>query len=292
MTSPLTRRTLLSAAAVLAAPRVRAGQPPRVMATFSILGDLVRQVAGERAVVRVLAGPEADVHEFEPTPAHAQAIAAADVLVSNGLGLETWLPRLAAAAGFKGRAVVASRGVKPRRLGHETDPHAWQFVGNAKLYVAAIRDGLAAADPEGAAGYAAAAGALLGRLDAIDAEIRAGLAPIPRARRIIVTTHDAFGYYGAAYGVDFLAPLGLSTDAEPSAKEMAALVRQIRARHVRALFLERLGNNTLINQVAQETGVRVGDEVYSDALSPPDGPAATYETMMRHNLAAFVKALA
>lgn len=291
MVTVLVRRTVLLG--IVAAPfAARAAAPLSVVASFSILGDLVRQVAGERVAVTVLAGPEADVHEFEPTPAHARMIADAAVLVSNGLGLEAWLPRLAKAAGFKGRAVIASNGVHARRLGAQTDPHAWQDIGNAKLYVAAIRDGLSAADPAGAAAYAASAAAMLARLDALEADIRSGLAAIPRERRIIVTTHDAFGYYGAAYGVDFLAPLGLSTDAEPSAKEMAALVKQIRTRHVRALFLEKLGNNTLINQVAQETGVRVGGEVYSDALSPPDGPAATYEAMMRHNLAEFVKALA
>lgn len=291
MKMQVARRTVLLgfATAPLAAQTTA---PFSVVASFSILGDLVRQVGGARVAVTTLVGPEADVHEFEPTPGSARQIASANVLLSNGLGLEAWLPRLVRAAGFRGRAIVAGATVTPRRLGNAQDPHAWQNVRFAQRYVAAIRDGLAAADPDGAEAYRASAAAYLARLDALDADIRARLAAIPRERRIIVTTHDAFGYYGAAYGVDFLAPLGLSTDAEPSAKEMAALVKQIRTRHVRALFLEKLGNNTLINQVAQETGVRVGGEVYSDALSLPDGPATTYEAMMRHNLTEFVKALA
>jgi zinc/manganese transport system substrate-binding protein len=260
----------LLAGAALALPAA-----PRVVASFSILGDLVR-LAGAEA--QVLAGAGMDVHEFEPTPAHARMLAGADVLVSNGLGLEPWLGRLAKAAGFKGRTIVASAGVRTRMLGRAVDPHGWQDVSNAKLYVSNIREGL------GVAGGAA--------LDALDRDIRAGLAAIPRAQRVVVTTHDAFGYFGAAYGVDFLAPLGLSTEEEPTPKALAALIGQIRARHVRALFFERLGNPALIQQIARETGVRIGGEVYSDTLSPPDGPASTYEAMMRHNLAAFVAALA
>jgi zinc/manganese transport system substrate-binding protein len=291
MTHSITRRLLLAGLAL--APRAAfANAPLPVVASFSILADFVRQIAGDRVKLVTLVGPEADVHAFEPSPAHARQLAEAAVLVSNGLGLETWLPRLARAAKFSGRAILAAQMVQRRKAGGAIDPHAWQDVGNAKLYVGMIRDGLAAADPDGGDAYRAAAAAYLLKLTKLDAEIRAALAPIPRFRRIIVTTHDAFGYFGAAYGVDFLAPLGLSTEAEPSPRQIAALVQQIRARHARGLFLEKFSNGTLLEQIARETDVRIGGEVYSDALSNADGPAATYEAMMRHNLSEFVKALA
>jgi zinc/manganese transport system substrate-binding protein len=242
------------------------------------------------------------LHAYEPKPADLRTLARADLLVLNGLGAEGWSARMAQASGFKGRVVVASKGVSALHAATggaagadaadgQFDPHAWQDVGNVKRYVANIRDGLAAVDPAGAAGYRAAASAYLAKLDRLDTDIRAAYAPIPPARRRVITTHDALAYYGRAYGVTFRAPLGLSTESEPSAKGIAALERQIGAEHITALFFENISNNTLLRQIARDTGVRVGGVLYSDALSPPGGPAATYIAMMRHNLGQIVAAL-
>jgi zinc/manganese transport system substrate-binding protein len=297
----LTRRTLLILAA--GAPgAARAATPLTVVTSFSILADLVREVAGARVRVISLVGPDQDLHAYQPKPSDLRTLAGADLLVLNGLGVEGWSARMAQASGFKGRVVVASRGVAPLHPATggaagadasegQFDPHAWQDVGNVKLYVANIRDGLAAADPAGAAGYRAAAAAYLAKLDRLDADIRAAYAPIPRGRRWVITTHDALAYYGRAYGLSFRAPLGLSTESEPSAKDIAALERQIRAEHITALFFENISNDALLRQIAKDTGVRVGGVLYSDALSPPDGPAGTYIAMMRHNLAEIVQAL-
>lgn len=298
MPPSLSRRNAIVALALApcaAAPRAAAAAPLKIVASFSIIADLVRQIAGPRAQVTTLVGPGQDAHAFQPRPSDAQAIAAADLFVVNGLGFDAWAERLAKAAGARRPIVVAATAVRGRRVGPShamVDPHAWQDAANAKLYVAAIRDRLAAADPDGATQHAAAAAALLTRLDALDADIRTSLQPIPRGERKIVTSHDAFGYYGAAYGVDFLAPLGLAGDAEPSARALAGLIAQIRRERIRALFLEKIVRSSLLEQIARETGVRIGGTLYSDALSPADGPAATYEAMMRHNTAMIAAALA
>ena len=286
----LTRRTLLATALLPVA--ARAATPLKVVATFSILADLVATLGAGRVTVTALVAPDQDTHAFQPRPSDAQAIAAADLFVANGLGLEGWAGRLATAAGTRRAPVIATTGLHPlKSAAHGQDPHAWQNAAHVKLYTTNIRDGLIAADPAGADAYQAAAPTYLARLDRLDADIKAALAPIPRANRRIVTSHDAFGYYAAAYGIDFLAPQGLDSDAEPSAKELAALIAQIRREKIRALFLENITNPKLLEQVARETGVRIGGTVYSDALSPPTGPAATYETMMRHNTTLFAAAL-
>jgi len=287
----LTRRTLL--AAPLLPVAAGAAVPLKAVATFSILADLVTTIGAGRVAVTALVAPDQDTHAFQPRPSDAQAIAGADLFVVNGLGLEGWAPRLATAAGTRRAPVIASTGIRPLKSAAHggQDPHAWQNAAHVKLYATNIRDGLITADPAGADTYRAAATALLARLDRLDADIKAALAPIPRATRRIVTSHDAFGYYAAAYGIDFLAPQGLDSDAEPSAKELAALIAQIRREKIRALFLENITNPKLLEQVARETGVRIGGTVYSDALSAPTGPAATYEAMMRHNTTLFAAAL-
>ncbi|MCX7382127.1 MAG: zinc ABC transporter substrate-binding protein [Alphaproteobacteria bacterium] len=302
----ISRRTMLAGLPLLpiALPGgARAEGKLRVVASFSIIADLVAQVGGARVTVAALVGPDQDMHAFQPRPSDAQAIAAADLLVINGLGLEPWAERLAAAAGYRKAGVVASRGVKALVGGHRHhgggqahdhgafDPHAWQDVANVRLYVANIRDGLIAADPAGAAAYRAAAVAYLARLDRLELDIKAAFLPIPRTQRLIVTSHEAFNYYGDAYDVDFLAPRGLSSDHEPSAKEIAALVAQIRAEKVRALFLENTAAPGLLRQIARETGVAIGGTLYGDALTGPGGKAASYEAMMRHNTATIVAAL-
>ncbi|KMO44364.1 metal ABC transporter substrate-binding protein [Methylobacterium tarhaniae] len=279
---------------------VRAEAPVRVVATFSILGDLVRQIGGDRVAVTTLVGPNGDAHSFVPAPADAQAVAAARLVVVNGLGFEGWIDRLIKASGTKAAMVVASKGIAPieeeddghsHNHDHAVDPHAWQNVANAKRYVANIRDGLASVDPAGNAAYQASAAAYLAKLDALDAEVRAALAGIPEARRRIVTTHDAFGYFSRAYGMRFLAPQGVSSQSEATARDVAAIIRQVRRDKIPAVFLENVSDPRLMQQIARESGAKAGGRVFSDALSEPGGPAPTYLEMMRHNVKEFAAAL-
>jgi zinc/manganese transport system substrate-binding protein len=300
-----TRRILLLVAAVAAAssaaPAASQDAPAariKAVATISILGDLVRNVGGDRVAVTTLVGPNGDAHVYSPTPGDAKELATANVVFVNGLGLEGWMTRLVTASGTKAPMIVVSTGVTPRRMPDDdkpgrmaTDPHAWQSVADAKIYVANIRDGLAAADPAGKAIYAANAQAYLGKLDELEQEIATAIAAIPAERRKIITTHDAFGYFGAAYGMSFIAPEGLSTEAEPSAKDVARIIRQIKKQKIPAVFLENVADPRLMAQIARETGAALGGKLYSDALSAPDGPAATYIDMMRHNIRQFTKAL-
>ena len=292
------RQYLLGLASIaLAAPLpARADAPLRVVATFSILGDFARQVGGERVAVATLVGPNGDAHVFEPSPAHSKLLSEAQAIVVNGLGLEGWLGRLIQTSGAKAPQIVASKGVKPLAgEGEErgkSDPHAWQDIANAKIYVANIRDGFIAADPAGKYVYDANASAYLAGLEALEAEVRAAIAKIPPANRRIITTHDAFGYFGKAYGMAFIAPQGVSTESEASARDVGKIIRQIKAEKIPAVFLENVSDPRLIRNIATESGARIGKPLFSDALSPPDGPAATYMAMMRNNIAAFVEALA
>jgi zinc/manganese transport system substrate-binding protein len=297
----VTRRILLAAlAALIAAPAAGEDAPPRklAVASTSIIADLVRNVGGDRIDVKALVGPNGDAHVYSPPPGDAKEIAGAAIVFVNGLGLEGWLPRLITASGTKAPVVVVTKGVPPRRMPDEehpgrsvTDPHAWQSIADAQIYVANIRDGLVAVDPAGKPAYAANAQAYLAKLDDVEKEVRAAIASIPAERRKIITTHDAFGYFGAAYGMSFIAPEGVSTDSEPSAKDVARIIRQIRKQKIPAVFLENVSDPRLIEQIARETGAAIGGKLYSDALSEPTGPAATYIDMMRHNVRAFAKAL-
>ena len=269
---------------------------PRAVATFSILGDFARNVGGERVELATLVGPNGDVHVFAPTPGDVKTIAAADIVFVNGLGLEGWIDRLIAASVTRAPLVVASRGITPRSGTRAqdrgaSDPHAWQSVANAKLYVGNIRDGLIAIDAAEKKIFEANANTYLAKLDALDGEIRATIEAIPSARRKVITAHSAFGYFGDAYGIEFIAPEGLSTEAEPSARDIAKLIEQIRRENVPALFLENVADSRLLQRIGAETGVRIGGRLYSDALSPPDGPAASYIEMMRSNLRELTRAL-
>ncbi|HEV3186004.1 MAG TPA: metal ABC transporter substrate-binding protein [Xanthobacteraceae bacterium] len=270
----------------------------KAVATISIIGDLVRNVGGDRVAVATLVGSNADAHVYSPTPGDVRTVAAANVVFVNGLGLEGWMTRLVTASGTKARPVVVTAGIDPRRMADEAhpgrtvvDPHAWQSVADAKIYVANIRAGLAAVDPAGTAVYAANAAAYLARLDALEQEVRSAIAGIPAERRKIITTHDAFGYFGAAYGMSFVALEGISTETESSAKDVAKIITQIRKRKIPAVFLENVTDPRLMEQIARETGARIGGKLYSDALSEPNGPAATYIDMMQHNIREFAKAL-
>ena len=271
----------------------------KAVASFSILGDMVKQVGGDRIELATLVGPDGDAHVFEPTPSDAKTLAGAQILFMNGLGFEGWMERLEKSSGFKGKVVVASTGVAPRPMVEEeggkpetiTDPHAWQSLANGKLYVANIRHGLIAADPEGKAIYEANAAKYLDEIGAEDEAVKAALAKLPEDRRKIITSHDAFGYFGAAYGLKVIAPEGVSTEAEASAKDVAKIIRQIRSEHIPAVFMENITDHRLLDQIAKETGAKIGGTLYTDALSPPDGPAPTYLDMFRNNVGALATAL-
>lgn len=305
------RRILLALPGLLAARRAVAQTALLpVVASFSILGDMAAQIGGDRIALRVIAGPDVDTHGFQPRPSDVAALRDAAVAIRNGLGFDGWMDRLVGAAGFHGRLVTATDGITPRAMaghshdhggaarrrhsaspGQVPDPHAWQDLRHGQAYVRTIAAGLIAADPAGEAAYRRNADAYAARLAALDAWVRAQVATVPQDRRRVVTSHDAFGYLGAAYGIAFLAPQGVSTEAEPSAAEVARLIRQIRAQRITAVFLETMANPATIRRIAAEAGVQAGGRLYADALSPPSGPAPTYEAMFRHNIGLLVPAM-
>ncbi|MBX6374585.1 MAG: metal ABC transporter substrate-binding protein [Acetobacteraceae bacterium] len=303
-----------------AAPAAAQGAPAetaaalRVVASFSILGDMVRQIGGARLDLRVIVGPDRDAHGFQPRPSDVGALRADVLVVRNGLGFEPWLDRLLRAAGHRGPVITATAGITPRAMdapghGHDgsgaerhrrhaappghgvPDPHAWQDLRLGQSYVRTIAAGLIEADPADAELYRRNAEAYVARLAALDAWVRERIATVPAARRKVVTDHEAFGYFAAAYGVRFLAPQGVSTEAEPSAAEVARLIRRMRAEGITAMFLENMRNPAMLQRLAREAGARVGGRLYADSLSPPDGPAPTYEAMFRHNVSLLVPAM-
>ncbi|MBV9566199.1 MAG: zinc ABC transporter substrate-binding protein [Bradyrhizobium sp.] len=286
------RRLWLAALVVaVASGPLRADERLKVVASFSILADFVKNVGGDKVDVTTLVGPNGDVHVYTPTPADARKIASAGLIVVNGLGLEGWLPRLVQSSGSKAATIIASGGIEPLKSDSETDPHAWQSVANAKIYVANIRDALLAADAVDADTFRKNAEAYLARLDALDAEVRAAVANIPPERRKVISTHRAFGYFAAAYGIAFIAPQGVSTDTEPSARDVAAIIGEIRAARIPALFLENLSDPRLIDRMAAETGAKVGGTLYSDSLTGEKGAVPTYIDLVRHNIRALGSAL-
>ena len=301
----MNRRLLFSAAAFIVslfvAPvgTVQAADPIKVAASFSVLGDMVKQIGGDRVVISTFVGPNGDAHVYEPTPGDAKTLAASAVLVVNGLGLEGWMGRLQKSSSFKGKLITATQGIKTRQMEEEehgktrkiTDPHAWQSLANGRVYVANIRDGLIAVDPAGRDAYDANAKKFLADIDAVEQEVKDSIAKLPPARRKIITTHDAFGYFGATYGLEFIAPEGVSTESEASAKDVAKIIRQIKAEKIPAVFLENVTDRRLLDQIAKETGAKIGGTLYSDALSEPNGPAATYLDMFRNNIQALTAAL-
>ncbi len=262
-----------------------------VVASFSVLGDFVRNIGGERVVVTTLVGPDGDVHVYTPAPADAKKIADAKLVVINGLGLEGWLPRLVQSSGGKAAIVTASQGITPLKIGSDADPHAWQSVANARIYVANIRDALVAADPAGAEAYRANAARYLAQLDALEREVREAIAQIPQARRKVISTHAAFGYFAAAYGIEFIAPQGVSTESEASARDIAGIITQIKTAKIPAVFLENISDDRLMRRISSETGARVGGTLFSDSLTGEKGDAPTYIDMVRHNIKALTSAL-
>ena len=281
--------------AFLLAAQVRAQAPISVVVTFSILQDLVNEIVSPDIVVRTLVQSDADTHSYQMRPSDAQTVTKAQLLVSNGLGLETWLPRLLGATEFRGRHVVASDGIDPlhraqwlSHAGAGTDPHAWQDVSCVRQYVANIAAGVVAVDPANATIHHLRAKAFDQRLAALDDWIKSQIETVPVAKRQVLTGHDAFGYFARAYGVRFVASQGMSTESEPTARDIAAIISMVRRLHIKALFIENLTNPTLIRQIAEDADAVVGPPLYSDALSSRGGPAATYEAMMRYNVNALV----
>lgn len=263
-----------------------AGERPIVMATFSILADLAQRIGGDHVQILTLVGPNGDAHAFEPGPRQSAELSKAVMLIANGLGFEPWLGRLKESSGFAGKVAIASDGVATLAWNSQpgiADPHAFQDVANAEIYAANIGKAMAAADPAHAADFKASADVLIAAMDDLDKELRAEFAAIPQEHRRVLTSHDAFQYFGKAYGIQFVAVQSLSTEAEPTAEDLAEIVRQARAGHLSAVFLENMVDPRLAETVARESGVRLGGELYADALSEPDGPAPDYLSLMRFN---------
>lgn len=278
---------------LIATGPVPAAEKLKVVATFSILGDIASRIGGDAVDVKTLVGPDGDAHVYQATTADARAVAQAQIVVVNGLSFDDWAARLMTASGSKAALAVASTDVTPIIGGHDhADPHAWQDVRNVVAYVGAIERALTAADPIHAAIYSANALGYREELQKLDADIRAQLAAVPLAQRRAVTTHGSFAYFAAAYGVTFTSPLGTSTEEQASAKSLAALITGVRRNGIKALFLENAADPRLMRQVARETGVELGGTLYADALSTRDGPAPTYVGLMRHNLRLLTGAMA
>ncbi|MCP1573548.1 zinc/manganese transport system substrate-binding protein [Herbaspirillum rubrisubalbicans] len=286
---------LLAALALAASLPAAAAERIPVLASFSILGDIVANVGGERIAVSTLVGPDEDAHVFQPAPDDIKAVSRAKLIVVNGLGFEGWMDRLAQSANYHGPIVVASAGIKAReRVGEEEghdhehhskdDPHAWQDPQNVIVYTRNIVTALAKLDPAGAETYRKNGEAYVTKLQDLDAWAARQFAQIPDAKRKVITSHDAFEYFGARYKVRFLAAQGVSTDSEPSARDIATLIRQIRSEKIKALFFENMSNPKLLQQIARESGTAAGGKLYADALSKPDGPAPDYLSLMRYNI--------
>lgn len=293
-------RSFLSALfliSVLFSPAPASATPLKAVASFSILGDMVQQVAGTKADVTVLVGFNRDPHTYQPSPADIRAMSDADVLFVNGLGFEGWMDRLIESSGFKGTVVVASRGVRalkaPVRAEEEHgedhdhgefDPHAWQSLANGIVYVSNIRAALVKADPKNGATYKANALLFIKEMGNLEKWMKREIKMIPEYKRRVITSHDAFEYLGKTYGVQFFAPVGMNTEAEPSARAIAKLIDQIREQKIHALFMENITRFGTLDQLKREAGGFIGGTLYSDALSEPDGPAGSYLTMYRYNV--------
>ena len=285
-------RQFVLAAAMLAMTSSPSWAKIDVVASFSILGDMVEQVAGDKATVTTIVGPDADAHLYEPNAGDAVAVAKADLIITNGMGFETWSAKLIDTSGTKAAIAVATAGIDPLLVDGEIDPHAWNALTNGIIYVNNIEAALAAASPADAPVFKQNADAYRAKLLALHNRALRDIAKLPEEKRIVVTAHDAFGYLASAYGLTFLAPQGIDTDAEPSAKELAALIRFLNETGAGALFVENIANSELIAQISRETGIEIGGRIYSDALSVKGSPATSYLAMFTHNLELLTKTLA
>lgn len=284
----------LALAALFAAPYAMA-KTVDVVASFTVLADIVKQVGGDHVTVKSLVGPDGDPHTFEPTPQDSQALAKADLVFVSGLGLEGWMDRLVSASGYRGQPVVASTGITTRSMEEEgktiTDPHAWNSMQNGVIYATNVMNALVKADPDDAAQIRQRGENYIQQLQTLDRWAKTSFDRVPAERRKVLTSHDAFGYFGQRYGVTFLAPVGFSTEAEASASEVGRLITQLKQQHIKRYFIENQTDPRLVKQIASATGAQPGGELYPEALSPVSGPAPTYEAAFRHNVEAMLKSM-
>jgi zinc/manganese transport system substrate-binding protein len=297
-------RLLMTMVLLGAATPVMANEPLPVVASFSILADMVKQVGGPHVEVSSLVGPNSDAHVFDPTPSDAKRLAAAKLVVVNGLGFEGWMSRLIKSSGYKGPVLTASKGVKTIPMaksdhghGHShshtaPDPHAWQSLLNARQYVENIRVSLSAAMPAHSADFQSRATDYLKQIDALEKSTQARIAAVPMERRRVITSHDAFGYFARAYKVNFYPLQGLSTASEPSAADVVRIVNEIKKNKVTAIFAENISDPRVLQRVAKDTGANIGGTLYADALSVPGTQADTYLKMFEHNVSTIVSGIA
>ncbi|GAA3614539.1 metal ABC transporter substrate-binding protein [Gibbsiella greigii] len=277
----------LAIAAMLSSPLALAKTVDAV-ASFSILGDIVKQVGGEHVKVTTLVGPDGDPHSFEPSPKDSKVLSQADVVFVSGLGMEGWIDRLVSASGYRGKVIITSEGINSRKMEEDgetvTDPHAWNSMKNGVQYATNVMNALIAADPQDAGYFRQRGSEYIQQLEQLDSWAKAQFAAVPQEKRKVLTSHDAFGYFGQEYGVTFLAPVGFSTEAEASASDVAGLIKQIKQEHVHTYFIENQTDPRLVKQIAAATGAKAGGELYPEALSKPEGPAATYVQAFKHNV--------
>ena len=256
----------------------------KVVSTFSILGDMVQNIGGNNIELTTLVGANGDGHVYEPTPADAKSVAAADVVFVNGLGFEGWIDRLVKASGYKGKVIIATKGIKDLKFEGEHDPHAWQDLSNGRIYIKNIKNALIDLDPKNSDLYKKNFIAYDKILESMDKSTKEKFADIPKKNRKVITSHDAFLYFGRAYGIDFRSPVGVTTESEPSAGELAALITEMREDEIKALFAENITDPRLIKQLAREVNAQIGGTLYSDALSDNSEPANTYINMFKYNV--------
>lgn len=286
---------IAAAAIALAGTAPAAAKTLKAVATFTVLADVVKNVGGDHVEVTSLVGANGDPHEFEPTPDDAKILKGADIVFVSGEGLEGWLTRLIKASGYTGKPVVASTGIKTRKMEEDgktiTDPHVWNDPSNVIVWIGNIERALAAAAPEDAAAFKANAERYRKEIQDLDAYAKSAFKAIPAAKRKVLTSHDAFGYFGRAYGLTFLSPVGFSTENEASARDVARLINQIKKEGVKAYFFENSNDPRLVQQIAAATGAEPGGELYVESLSEPDGPAGTYAKMLKFNIDQVVAAV-
>lgn len=262
-------------------------KPLRVVASFSILGDIIKSVGGEAVTVFTLVGPEKDAHTYQPTPEDVKTLVTADIIFVNGLGFEGWMQRLIQASGARARVVTVTDGMESRVIRSVKgvpDPHLWQSLSNGRIYVRNIAAALEEASPSQARSIYARAISYDTRLNQLDQSVHRQFAAIPQSRKKIITSHDAFTYFGAAYGITFLSPVGISTEAEPSAADVARLINLIKTQNIKKIFIENTANPKLIQQIADDSGAEIGGKLYSDSLSEPNGKASSYVGMFQNNV--------
>ncbi|WP_074380949.1 metal ABC transporter solute-binding protein, Zn/Mn family [Bartonella doshiae] len=275
----------------------------RVVASFSILADLVKNVGGDSISISTFVGPNASIHIYEPTPRDVQALKNAHIIFINGLHLEGFIDRLITASGTKALLVEVSANIPPLNIQHQKhsaqehnhysdiDPHAWQTIPNVEIYVKNIATAFCKIDQQSCVKYNRNSSAYIQKLKIAQETLKTKIATIPKDKRVIITSHDAFSYFAKEYGFTMLAPQSASTETEATAADVAKLIKQIKTNKAAALFVENISNPRLIKQISRETGLKIGGTLYSDALSNENGPAATYLDMMEHNIKTIIDAI-